>query len=358
MPRRHQGLTAALLLSIGLAACAGSPETPEETSGPDPVIAFDGPDREAAMRDIATEIGTVTWYTSLAGPVVTALSEAFETRYPELELVVLRTAQTDLVTRVIQEAAADRIEADVIEVNLDAARLLEERELLAPFRSEVAAAVPDRWQSRTDAGDLRWVGNRTSYVGFAYNPQLLAAELVPGSFTDLAAPELAGQLALSTSTTGVRWVGSVLAALGPDGGEALLTTLAENGLRLEAVSGAGLADLIATGEVTASPGIFRNHALALQAEGAPIEWVPLEPVLGNVGVVGLPAGAPNPAGGLLFAEFLLGIEGGEVLSSSAYPRPHDPVGFDVWNPEDDHPTTTDLQEAFDLWQALFDATFG
>ena len=368
--RRLRRATVAIAAVMLAAACStgGDGQTPddptmdgseerEQTEGPLDLRVDTSADRDAAVLEAALREGQVTWYTSLAGPVVSALSDAFEAAYPDISLTVFRSPQTDLVARTTQEHAVGRVEADVFETNQDAALLLADNGILTRFTTPHADDGDPRWLREGSDGAVTMIGSRVSYVGFAYNTDLLDAEELPRSLTDLADPVLAGQLALPTSTTGIRWVGNVMAGLGQDAGRGLLLDMGSSGVRLEAVSGAGLADMIATGEVAASPAIFRNHALALQEDGAPIDWIPLEPALGNLGVVALPANAPHPNAGLLLADLILGPEGERILAEHRYPRPDEEVGFDSWSPDDDFGSSVEQQEAFETWSQLFDEAF-
>jgi iron(III) transport system substrate-binding protein len=366
--RRQRAASLAIVAVVAMGCAGGSSSSPAEpgdlddgrqdSTAPPDALNDDDQDRADRLLAAARDEGEVTWYTSLAGPVVTALTDAFTEAYPDIDLVVFRSPQTDLVARLVQEHAAGRVEADVLETNQDAATLLAEEGILTGFRTPLADDRDPRWVVTGPDDTVLMVANRVSYNGFAYNTELLDAAEVPGTVEDLLDPELAPRLAVTTSTTGVRWVGNVLTALGEEAGRELLVELGRAGLRLEAVSGAGLADLIASGEVAASPAVFRNHVLALQAEGAPVEWVPLEPVLGNVGVVALPDGGPNPNAGLLLAEFLLGPEGERVLSENLYPSPDEDLGFEVWISDEDFATASEQQAAFEIWQDTFDEAFG
>jgi iron(III) transport system substrate-binding protein len=364
LKRMHVALLAVALVAAacgsgggGSSAPAPAPAAPTQgTDSSDPaeevtLLTYQGDDRTQRLIEGALAEGSVTWYTSLAGPVVNALTAAFRAEFPGIEVNVFRGAQTDLVSRTVQELGANRIEADVMELTSDGALLLNQLGVAAPFFTPYAADVPERWKIRSGTDNVIMVADRASYVGFAYNTGLLDAADVPTSLEGLADPRLRGKLAIPTSTTGVRWVGNVWKAYGEGPGEDILTRIAANEVRLESVSGAALADMIAAGEVVASPGIFRNHALALKADGAPIEWVPLEPVTGNIGYVLIPGAATNPHAGLLFADFLLGPVGTKVKADLFYPPPFLDVGFEIWVPDEDYESALDYEEDFKRWQS-------
>jgi ABC-type Fe3+ transport system substrate-binding protein len=186
----------------------------------------------------------------------------------------------------------------------------------------------------------------------------VAADDVPETLTDLVEPGLKGKLAITSSTTGVRFVGNALQQLGPDAGEQFLEDMAAQDVRVEAVSGAALAEMIARGEVAASPGIFRDHALQHAEAGMPIEWFPLEPVTANIGYSGVFADAPNPCSAALFLDFILGDPGTEIYGSLHYSRPAEDPGFEVWVPDESFDSTDAYNQAFEEWGTKFDESFG
>ncbi|HME60043.1 MAG TPA: hypothetical protein VKH62_02215, partial [Candidatus Binatia bacterium] len=112
-----------------------------------------------------------------------------------------------------------------------------------------------------------------------------------------------------------------------------------------------LLDLIASGEVLASPAIFRNHTLNAIAKGAPVEWVPMDIVPTNVGGAAIAAQPPHPHGALLLADYLLGPEGQAVLAKFEYGSAAKSLGFKRWRP--DHGIATDKYEKeLERWEKL------
>ena len=77
---------------------------------------------------------------------------------------------------------------------------------------------------------------------------------------------------------------------------------------MHAVSGRAAADLVASGELGASPTVFRSHASEITASGAPVTWIPMDLVPTNAGAVSLPISAPHPHAAVLLIGFMLGPE--------------------------------------------------
>jgi iron(III) transport system substrate-binding protein len=353
-------------MTLLLTACGGGEETtsgaaPGGDQGEAPAegspLMFTGADRTQRLEECAADEGGMTWYTSLAGPVVEQLVQSFGDEYPDINVEVFRAGQNDLVSRVVQENQAGRLQADVVEVTSDGFRMLAELGVLTPYESPAFEDYNERYRITDDAGNILGVGDRASYVGFGYNTDALPKGAVPEELEDLADPALAGKLAITSSSTGVRFVGNALHAFGEEDGEQFLQQIADQGIRVEAISGSALAGLIANGEVVASPGVFRNHVAVLQEEGNPIEWVPLEPVTANIGYAGAFADASAPCSASLFLDFQLGDQGTAIYEELHYPRPSEDLSFETWVPDETFESTDAYNEAFEKWSALFDQLF-
>lgn len=360
MPHLLRSVVIAVAVASLVAACSGSGSGPTSSSSSDAAskaFTYSGSDRDAYLTKCAAQEGSLTWYTSLAGDVNDAMIQAFNKKYPNVKVNTYRGEQTDIVSRVYQESQADRLQGDVVEVTSDGFRQLAEMKTIGVFSSPVATGKSDRFTLKDGDGGILGIGDRASYVSFAYNTDKLPAAAVPHTLEDLLNPALQDKIALTDSTTGVRFVGNVLEALGDEKGREFLKKLTAQHPRIEAVSGSALAGMIGTGEVTSSPGIFRNHAQQETASGAPVKWVSLEPVTANVGYAGVFAKAAHPCAAMLLVDMLLGSTGGQVYQDLQYPRPDDDLGFKSWVPDETFKTTDDYNEAFKTWQSLYEETF-
>jgi len=65
--------------------------------------------------------------------------------------------------------------------------------------------------------------------------------------------------------------------------------------------------------------------------GAPIDWVPIEPVIGQPIGIALAKDAPHPHAALLFADFVLSQEGQELFNSLGRPPASLKVRTDLGN---------------------------
>lgn len=65
-------------------------------------------------------------------------------------------------------------------------------------------------------------------------------------------------------------------------GEEFVRKLKEQQMKLYSLDAPALVNVIAAGEVVASPAIFQSHTWLAATNGAPVEWVPMELVPNNV----------------------------------------------------------------------------
>lgn len=355
--RALAAVAAAALVGLLSTACSSSTSPGGAAKAPT-ILTVSGSDRQQQLEDAARKEGTLNWYTSLAGDSYQNIAKAFTTKYPFIKINVFRGAQNDVVTRVKQELSAGQPSADALEVTSDGIELFDDQGQLADFSNEYAAKLPDTYKKAgAAAGTIRYATNRISYIGFGYNTQKVGPDLVPKSLQDLAKPDLAKQLSVTSSTTGVRWVGSVLHDLGEDQGTALLKQLGQEGMKVQSVSGAALMGLVGSGEVGASPSVFQSHASDLIKKGSPVKWIPVGSVVPNLGDVAILKSAKHPAAAVLMNDFLLGPEGQKILEGLGYASPLDKADFRVWAPEEDYKTVADYQTAYKKWQGVLNQSF-
>src|SRR5439155_21327836 len=75
------------------------------------------------------------------------------------------------------------------------------------------------------------------------------------------------------------------------------------------------AELVAAGEIPVGRTVYSADAGALQRRGAPIDWVPVQPVVARAQGIGIARNAPNPRAATAFVDFVLSPEGQGLLNS-------------------------------------------
>jgi iron(III) transport system substrate-binding protein len=169
---------------------------------------------------------------------------------------------------------------------------------------------------------LYYLGDRETYNSLGFNTTLISPNEVPKSLKDLLDPKWKGKMSIAGTSTGVRWVGSVLDTLGRE----FLNKMAEQEVKVQNMSGAALAGLVSSGEVPLSPTIFDADVAVAKQKGAPIEWRPLDPVVTTVGHSGLSSKASHPHAALLFLDYLHSKEGQQLMMKGGLWSPRQDVG--------------------------------
>ena len=282
---------------------------------------YNKPDREKVLYEGAKKEGKLMWYTSLTGGPNTEAPKVFETKYPGVAMEVYRGDSVALISRIMQEAQAKHYLVDSIEATFPILKVMRDEKLLARYFSPYLAQYPDDVKEKADKGLVYWATDRETYIGLAYNTDVVSLSAAPKKFDDLLRPELKGKIGFATSDTGSRVIGAMLATKGVE----FVQKLKSQDITLHAVSGRAILDMVISGELGASPTTFLSHSRVSISKGAPIKWVPMDVVPSNAGGVAVPAGAPHPYAALLFADFLLSPDGQKFLSKfgldSAMNRP-------------------------------------
>jgi iron(III) transport system substrate-binding protein len=330
-----------LLVADQLQAQARKPMTISE------LVTYNGKDREAMLHAGAKSEGKVTWYTSLSGDSYKGMAKAFETKYPGVRLEAYRVSGSDMTVRMMEESKAKRYIVDAVETTEGNLMFMRDAFLLRPYHSPHFANYPEDAKEKGERGLYFWGIARESYIGFAYNKKLLAKNAVPKNYEGLLHPELRGRMGVSVSDPAYKVIGAMVRTKG----EEFVKKLKVQEIALHTIIPPALLELIASGEVLASPGIFRNHTLNAISKGAPVEWVPMDIVPTNVGGAAIAAQPPHPHGALLLADYLLGSEGQAVLEKYEYGSAAKKLGFKKWRP--DHGITTDKYEKdLERWEKL------
>ncbi len=273
------------------------------------LAAYNKPDREKILYEGAKKEGKLMWYTSLTGGPNTEAPKVFETKYPGVQLEVYRGDSDAIIQRVLQESQAKRFLVDSIETTFPVLKVMQEYKLLAAYFSPHLAQYPDEAKEKTNKGLVYWATDRESYIGLAYNTNVIQGDAVPKSFDDLLKPEVKGKIGFATSDTGARVIAAMLASKGPE----FVQKLKTQQITLHSVSGRAILDMVISGELGISPSVFLSHSRVSIAKGAPIKWVAMDLVPTNAGGVALPLNAPHPYAALLFGDFLLSPEGQKFL---------------------------------------------
>jgi iron(III) transport system substrate-binding protein len=257
-------------------------------------------------KDKGEAEGKLTWYASLGATDARRMIDRFKELYPKIDAQFYRAGDAQLMERILAEGRAGRFNWDVVSTTGFYAYNLKKRAMLASYDS------PERKFIRAGHkdGDATWTSIYTNYTVLGYNSRSVAKENVPKAHADLLKPVWRGQVGIVQ--TAYEWFAVMLQGMGEGKGMAFMRALAKqqpqlrNGRTL-------LAQLVAAGEVNGALAAYSQNFENLKREGAPVDWVPLDPVYGNLNPMGLSARAPNPSAGKLFIDFVLSKAGQETI---------------------------------------------
>jgi iron(III) transport system substrate-binding protein len=311
-------ILAAFGLAAGLAAAPASAQN------------FGSPELIAAAK----KEGKMVLYTANVAEVEQEIIKAFNKRFPEIKVEMVRAPGGQLITRVKTEAAAGKLIADVID-HSDRGLMLELQDLFQDYAPPNAAD----YREESYVSPKLWPRVMLGW-SIAYNSELVKTP--PKSWMDLTKPEFKGKM-----------IGQVIA---PSGGTTWTRSMFERQVLGEDYwarqaatepalypSNAPLSDAVARGEVSIAP-ILYNVIFPKMRDGAPIGYVfPPEGVPMTPFADGIPKTAQNPNAARLFLNWCLSQEGQKFLvedlghfsamkTPPAYPKGFDVAAVKVWLP--------------------------
>lgn len=264
------------------------------------VAGYTGADREAFLEAGAKKEGSLLVYT--IGTQSDPMFKRFQEIYPYVRLEVFRAPTPEITRRVIEEYKVGRHTADVLDISTSGLQAMRDERILQPYHSpEASAYAPDAREP-----NKLWVFDYEAYVGLGFNTRDVPPEIAPRTYDDLLDPRWKGRMTVSDNgSTLPNWVGATLLTKGED----YLRRLGRQDVRVYAILGRALSNLVVSGEAPLSPLIYNSHMKNSRAKGATVDWRALGPVYANVNAVALARNAPHPHASMLYIDFTLSKEG-------------------------------------------------
>jgi len=348
------GVTA--VVALGLTGCGAPPGVVGGATGSAlPVYedfdAMDAGEREEALVAAAEEEGEVTVYLR-ADDVFQELEDAFEAEY-DVDVTIVNPGRVDVVRQqVLEQAAAGRMEADLVEVfTSDLELVYGEQGIAAPMPEFLAQASADpslATEFAVETVQYPWVP--------VWNTDLVTGDNVPTTWEDFLDPFWEDRLVIASGTQDwyFGWFQILTEQEGMSTAEfaELFAGIAANVSVVDSNNPAAAG--VASGEYYANPA---NALVSAQriGEAAPITWEPAfdKTVITPAGI-GLMADAPNPAAAMLFAQWYL-EEGLEIVEKEQFvvthPNETDLAGAELYRADLSGITSEEFQQ----WRTAYDA---
>ncbi|WP_245865433.1 ABC transporter substrate-binding protein [Rhodococcoides kyotonense] len=284
--------------ALALTACSSSsagPAQPVDGSWDDVVAA-------------ANAEGAVTLYSTQAAPRLAALEAAFESRYPAIDLEVVRGVDADLLSKMDAEGRSGRGIGDVavitdvtwMDANEDSDAAVD---IIGPSFDN------SDYDRETSVVADRFFLEGAVVLGFGWN-----TDLVPGgiqSADDFLNPALAGKIGIVSPSTSPTYLDYYAHLEDHYGGRQFLESIAALDPRIYP-SNQPLGQALTSGEI--SVGLMSDPMLPAKESGAPVEWFAGEHIWG-ARWYGLALGsAPHPNAAQVLADFMVTREGQEATS--------------------------------------------
>ncbi len=264
----------------------------------------------------AAAAGKITLYQGPPEKTSNAIAQAFEKK-TGVKTTHLRLSAGEAINRI--RAERNNPQASILYgIGLPSMLTLKADDLLVPFKSPEAGAIPARYQDP----DGWWTGTDVDFIGIASNKTFLQEKglKAPRTWEDLAKPELKGQVCIgnpATSGTGYTFLTTVLQLMGEVKGWEYLHRFNANVAQYTR-SGIGPTQLVGRGEVGVGI-LFAHDILGSIDQGFPIEMsLPDEGTGYDLFCVVMLKGGPEPEEAKRFIDWSLTPESQEILAATGY----------------------------------------
>jgi ABC-type thiamine transport system substrate-binding protein len=222
------------------------------------IALYNKPDRQKILVDGARKEGKITWYTSLiVDQLVRPMKEAFEKKYPFLQIEHFRGNSERIVQKMFAEYQGKRYEVDIVDGTVTAP-MVKKGGFLQRFHSPHLADYPAELKDPQGF----WGVSNVYFFAVGYNTRMVKPGEVPKTYEDLLNPRWKGQMMWSTSrgSGAPMMIGNILQSMGQEAGKTYLQKFKGQNVAKTTASNRQLLDLVIAGEYPLGLHIFNHHA--------------------------------------------------------------------------------------------------
>jgi iron(III) transport system substrate-binding protein len=272
------------------------------------MASYQGEDRMERLAALAQKEGELTIYHVY--PNLPVVLNAFSAKYG-IKVKPWRSSSEGVLQRFTNEAHGNRFEVDVVQNNAPENEAAHREKLLQEVRSPLLKDI----MPAASPAHREWVGITIDVFVAAYNTGKVATAELPASYPDLLDPKWKGRLGIEVDDQA--WFNTLAAALGEKETYKLFADIvARNGMSVRKGHSL-LTNLVASGEVPLGLTVYGWIPEQLKSKGAPIEVLPIPPVIAQFSTIAVAKRAPHPHAALLFEDFMLG-EGQRLLAQQGW----------------------------------------
>lgn len=319
-------VTLALGLSLALVACGGAPgggaSSRAEAAGSGQktiaeLNALPGSEQRQRAQELAKEEGgELSLYTSITTKLAEGIAREFEEAYG-IKVRIFQGNSETILQKVLQEARAARLGADVVDTNFAEMMALADEGTLIDYQGESILTFP------AEAKFEHWNADRYNVILPAWNTKLIPAGQEPKSWEDLAHPRFKGKLVLEIGDAD--WFANVSKYWLDHGKteaevDALWKQIADN-----ASAGKGhttVMELVSAGQSGIMASQYTYIAQISIDKRAPVAYRTADgtssiPAFARPNGLGLLKDAPHPASAWLFYDWMLSEAGQKAIANQA-----------------------------------------
>jgi len=261
----------------------------------------------AKLIEGAKKEGEMLWYTSISWDHADRLTKGFGKKYPFIKARLYRSAGARLLTKILAEARAKSYLVDAT-MNSGINAVLQQKagifaKYLSPHREFYIDKDPEGY----------WTDAYVNYSIIGYNTKLVSPQEVPKTYEDLLDPKWKGKIGMDSEP--YDWFYTFMKIMGKEKGLKYMKKLSEQ-KPLFSRGNTLISQLLAAGETSVAITIYNYSVEEMKTIGAPVEWVGEGiPVNSLIHPIGVCARAPHPNAARLFVDFILSVEGQEMMAS-------------------------------------------
>ncbi len=260
---------------------------------------------EPSVIEGAKKEAALVFYTTMDIQNSKPVLDAFTKKYPFIRGDLVRLGGTAMVSRIMTEAQAGAQKFDVA-VGISPSYIpMREKNLIAPYLSpEFPSLYDDLYDSKG-----YWVTVHLNTLVLGYNTKILSRNDLPKNYEDLLKPQYRQKFIIDIENHDVFY------GLSQEWGQQNAINYFKGLAKQEPVflrGNTNRANFVSIGERSMTF-VYAQIIEHMKQTGAPVDWIPLEPVNVELNVAMLSAKAAHPNAGKLFIDYLISKEGQELL---------------------------------------------
>jgi iron(III) transport system substrate-binding protein len=272
-------------------------------------IAFGAQD--TAVIEGAKKEGQLVFYGTMELTIAKKLASLFEKKYPFIKTNVIRLGSERLAARITTEGQAKSVQADVIsESEMDFYGLFK-KGLTDRYDSPQREAFKSEYK---DDKGFWTIGSETLSV-LAYNTNLVKTGDIPRNWLELTSPKWKGKVMMDENES--KWMGGLMTVWREEPTLDFLRKMAEQDVKT--IGGhSQMHTLLAAGEASVMVAALVHGLEQKRREGAPVDWIAVEPLISRQFALAMTKGAPHPNAARLYIDFFLSKEAQQEIANYGY----------------------------------------